>query len=369
MARVLIPTHLNDGHAIVVREALRSKGHEVFTWHGADFPTRQNSSISICPQAGLDFRIEGPALRLLNEPFEVVWYRRPTRPVLADVEGIHAGDLQIARRECNAFYSALWHLISPDAFWVNPAIAADRANAKPVQLVEARKAGLRVVPTLFSNDPEQIRRFIGERKGEVVYKPFAPGQWKTKTGVAFPFTTEVNLDDLPDDEVLRLSPGIFQQKLAKVQELRVTCMGNHVVAAAVWPQYGGKARIDWRAALSNLRAEKATLPEDVRLACLTLMGRLGIVFGCFDFIRTPDDDYVFLEVNEMGQFLWLEALDPEFMLLDAFCELLISGRSDFTWEPSVASVHFRDFNPKVNEEMRQDAVIHVALPEYATVTD
>lgn len=58
-----------------------------------------------------------------------------------------------------------------------------------------------------------------------------------------------------------------------------------------------------------------------------MMNELGIVFGCFDFIVTDDNQYVFLEVNEMGQFLWIEELLPELKMLDSFCNLLLSTRS------------------------------------------
>ena len=53
------------------------------------------------------------------------------------------------------------------------------------------------------------------------------------------------------------------------------------------------------------------------------MHRLGIVFGSFDFIVTPDDEYVFLEVNEQGQFLWIEEYNASFHMLDLFVHFLI----------------------------------------------
>jgi D-alanine-D-alanine ligase-like ATP-grasp enzyme len=37
-----------------------------------------------------------------------------------------------------------------------------------------------------------------------------------------------------------------------------------------------------------------------------MMEDFHIVFGAFDFIVTPDDEWVFLEVNPNGQWLWLE---------------------------------------------------------------
>ncbi len=63
------------------------------------------------------------------------------------------------------------------------------------------------------------------------------------------------------------------------------------------------------------------------------MKKLNIVFGCFDFIVTPEHDFVFLEVNEMGQFLWKEQVCPETRILDAFLDFLMHPSFDFEWQP------------------------------------
>lgn len=34
--------------------------------------------------------------------------------------------------------------------------------------------------------------------------------------------------------------------------------------------------------------------------------RMHLNFGCFDLIVTPDGEYVFLECNPNGQWLWVE---------------------------------------------------------------
>ncbi|MBA3537169.1 MAG: hypothetical protein H0T84_11265 [Tatlockia sp.] len=50
------------------------------------------------------------------------------------------------------------------------------------------------------------------------------------------------------------------------------------------------------------------------------MKEIGVVFGCFDFIVTPDDEIIFLELNEQGQFLWVEEILPELCYMDMFAE-------------------------------------------------
>jgi hypothetical protein len=57
------------------------------------------------------------------------------------------------------------------------------------------------------------------------------------------------------------------------------------------------------------------------------MNELGLVFGCMDVIEAADGSGpVFLEVNEMGQWLYVESYLPAFPMLATFCELLIEKR-------------------------------------------
>ncbi len=37
-----------------------------------------------------------------------------------------------------------------------------------------------------------------------------------------------------------------------------------------------------------------------------MMKRLDLSFGTIDLVETPEGDYVFLEVNPSGQWLWLD---------------------------------------------------------------
>jgi glutathione synthase/RimK-type ligase-like ATP-grasp enzyme len=61
-----------------------------------------------------------------------------------------------------------FHLAAPEAFWVNPLATRARSELKAVQLREAARAGLAVPPTLMSNDPARIRRFVEELQGRAV---------------------------------------------------------------------------------------------------------------------------------------------------------------------------------------------------------
>lgn len=49
------------------------------------------------------------------------------------------------------------------------------------------------------------------------------------------------------------------------------------------------------------------LPALVREGLIRMHERLGLVFGACDLIRTPEDEWVFLETNPAGEWGWLEA--------------------------------------------------------------
>jgi glutathione synthase/RimK-type ligase-like ATP-grasp enzyme len=174
--------------------------------------------------------------------------------------------------------------------------------------------------TLISNDKNSIIDFISKNETGTVYKTFVPATWKENKNLFSFYTTEVISNDLPDQEVVKLTPGIYQKKLTKLYEIRAVFFENYYVAVKIH----NSEELDWRQQSTPHKMSPLKLPYLIERQCLALMKSLGIIFGSFDFVVTPDGDHIFLEVNEMGQFLWIEDVLPELKLLDIFCEFIIS---------------------------------------------
>lgn len=366
MTRILIPTYPHDVHAVEVALALRDQGHEAVLWNGPDFPDRQRLSLRFEPDGGFSWNATGTNLDVGERfpssrvSFDVVWFRRPSFPVLP--EAIDPADHDVATREANSFIRGMWSLVGPQAVAVNPQ-SSRRAALKAIQLREAARIGLRIPPTLMSNDPERIRDFVQQHGGCAVYKPFYPAQWDTDDGAALLFTTEITLQDLEDDEVLQWTPGIFQPRVPKSHELRVTLMGEHAAVAALRFPEDTADRLDWRPERSDLLVEPGRLPDSVLDACHRLMDRLDLRFGCLDFLVTPEGDIVFLEVNPMGQFLWVEEACPELPVLAPFCAFLAQGAPrNFRWGPSPDSARHREWYGRARAWIGEHAKHHVPLP-------
>jgi len=68
-------------------------------------------------------------------------------------------------------------------------------------------------------------------------------------------------------------------------------------------------------------------------SCKELARKLKLVHGSLDLIEEEDGSITFLEVNEMGQFLYLEERVPELSLLAAATAFSLDPRPDFRVVP------------------------------------
>lgn len=354
--RVLLLTQGDDSHAVAVAAALERKGVEGHLWYTSDFPQRDVET------ARFDGGRIGFALSAVSRPhdeFTTVWNRRPEYVI--DKSLLHPADHEFADLNCRQFRKSLFDVLAPRAFWVNPHESVRRLT-KLLQAARAREVGLILPDTLFTNDPVAIREFLATHPEGVVYKPLTTLPWRDEETYYMPFTARVTAADLPADPVLRATPGIYQALVAKDHELRVTVMGGTVFTAKVLSQETETGRLDWRKSYHELRMEEGTLPDSVAESCRELMRRLGFVFGCFDFIVTPEGEHVFLEVNQMGQFLFLEDY-TDLPLLDAFSGFLMSADPEFRWRRTSPQIRYREIRTEVGERMAAVRDQHVKLPE------
>jgi glutathione synthase/RimK-type ligase-like ATP-grasp enzyme len=210
-------------------------------------------------------------------------------------------------------------------FQLDPLESVRRTDHKELQVLRAAELGLDVPRTLFSNDPAEVRDFHDDLAGKVVTKmqsSFAIYRGGVENVV---YTNLVKPGDLDDLSGLRFCPMIFQEHLEKSLELRVTVVGRKVMAASIDSQRAALTRIDWRRDGVGLidQWKPYTLPWAVEQRLLTLLSSLGLNYGAADFVVTPEGRHVFLEVNAVGEFFWLERA-PGLPISEAIADVLLA---------------------------------------------
>lgn len=266
-------------------------------------------------------RLDYDGRRVALENISCVWYRRPTRfqfhPELSPSQ------VAFALGEAPMGMGGL--LRSLNCLWVNHPEAQVTADYKPFQLHIAAGCGLRVPRTFISNDPEEAHHFFEACDGQMIYKTMSRGQVFNDSGAltGVIYTSSVTKQDLSDSDRIRHTCCLFQERISKQLELRITVIGTTVFAAEIHSQQYERAALDWRRGYEGLAYGVHSLPSEIREKCLLLTGRLGLHFAAIDMIVTPQGDYVFLELNPSGQWAWIE-MHTALPLRGAICDLLMS---------------------------------------------
>jgi len=196
------------------------------------------------------------------------------------------------------------NLLLSSARWVNPRRTDILAANKPTQLQLAQQAGFAIPRTVITNDPSVILKFIDSAATPCVYKPLT---WYSEPPNRVIFTSIISSEDvIRCRERVRYAPCVIQMLVPKQYEIRATIVDRTVFAVRIDSQRSELTAIDWRRDQDGLQYDGCSLPEEVEARLLKLHCRMGLVFGAYDLILTPSGEYVFLEVNPGGQWLWLE---------------------------------------------------------------
>lgn len=359
--KILISTQPDDTHALLVKLALEAEGHQVVLFFTADQPSRQANSVFV-DAAHYQWQSMNRWDALRENDYDVVWWRRARKPYLPKTM-VHPQDYAFVMRENQLFHESLTHTLAPNAFWINSKESASRANFKLLQLKLASECGLKIPTTLCSNDPHEIRCFVLKYASDgVVYKPFCSHFWFEKDQYKALYTAKVGYETLPNVQSLQSTPGIFQKEVKKKYEVRIVCFGHWMVAVKLDSQAYAEGVVDWRKIRDeHFIPEPHDIPLALQMKLRQLMEKLGIVFGSFDLIVTQEDDYVFLEVNEQGQFLWIEDRAPSFLLLDMFVQFILNQSVSFVWDPTKAQHTIARYNESVKPILLENMQRHVDL--------
>jgi glutathione synthase/RimK-type ligase-like ATP-grasp enzyme len=309
---VLIISDDSDRHIGGVAGALSSLGVPVWLFNTAEFPLHVKLSLSLAADFERSLLLLPGGDWLESSRVRSVWYRKPHPHVFP--QRLPAGQKAFARAEsreaCKSLYDAL------PCLWVSHPSAITAAENKARQLRLARTIGFSIPRTLITNDPDAVRAFFDECRESVVYKALSRAYLTSEDpdgiGITpishYVYTSLLRRHHLDDLDSLRLAPGVFQERIEKSYDIRVTVVGDTAFAAALPSRERDEANADWRRRFEDgARWHSHKLPKDVDARCRALTRRLGLNYGSVDLILTHRNQYVFLEINPTGEYGWLEA--------------------------------------------------------------
>ena len=190
----------------------------------------------------------------------------------------------------------------------------DNATNKLKNLSMAAKAGLTVPDTLITNDIDELELFVSEHT-QVITKAISYSDFVTRMpghsvhiGLDPTLIEEADLIELKNTvDTGTTLPALYQQYIEKRYELRIFYLDGSFYPMAIFSQASEKTKVDFRN-YDEQRPNRCipyNLPGTTEEQLRSLMRQIDMNCGSIDMIVTPSGDYVFLEVNPVGQFQWL----------------------------------------------------------------
>jgi len=241
-----------------------------------------------------------------------VWYRRAIHPT--GVGGSTPGERFFISGELRHLTMGLvWN---PNVCWVNPIDRVSIAEQKLYQLQLARRLGFHIPRTLISLDANELRKFSVSNPMGTICKPIFHGMLAEGLARYSIYTRRIDPCTLDTDSGVAC-PILLQEEVPRTADVRATFIGSRCFVADI---KGEVPLIDWRDPEISVGFSESHLDEATEGRCRAMLHELGLVYGAFDFIRTPSGDLVFLEINPTGEWAWLEN-ELGFPMREAFVQL------------------------------------------------
>ncbi|WP_439675393.1 ATP-grasp ribosomal peptide maturase [Embleya sp. MST-111070] len=314
---VLVVTRLDDVTGDLVVMELGKRGVPVVRLDPGDFPGAVTVSATFGGR-GMAGTLRTASRNIALHEIRSVYWRRPGA---YDAPGLEAQDarwcVEQARFGLGGILASL-----PGAHYVNHPHRNRDAEYKPIQLSTAAQCGLTVPVTLVTNDPVEARRFAS-RAEPVIYKPLWNGDYFGADGRAQTVWVE-EVDPSTLDGGVSVTTHLFQERVKKVADVRVTAVGRELFAVRI----DGARGLDWRREYDALSYTLVAVPSEVIQGIGRYLDTFGLVFGAFDFGLDVDGQWWFYECNPNGQWAWFPDRITDCITVALAEQLQFGGRDD-----------------------------------------
>lgn len=243
---------------------------------------------------------------ILNESFELdtvktVFFRRvPSKFENYDLD-LNAPYLNNERKHfLEGVFLSLSH-----AKWINPMFATQIAERKLYQLKLAHKFGLLTPHTLVTNSSILASDFLKSNKSSII-KPISNGLQILKDNTYSIYTSEIetNFFEAYENETIFDTPVLLQERIQNQFDIRVIIIGESIFSVSI--NKHDKDEVDWRKPEIEKEYRLIELPKELENKLILYHKHLDLVYSAIDLIQTQDNQFVFLEINPVGEWVWLE---------------------------------------------------------------
>lgn len=168
----------------------------------------------------------------------------------------------------------------------------------------ARDCGLSIPDSYVLSTKEELLELIDGKGLDIITKALSQGVYFfTRNRHYYSYTekiTKESLSELPKE----FFPSLIQMEIKKKYELRIFYLHGEFYTMAIFSQDDENTMVDFRKQNSEEphRQVPYKLPLEIEQKLEKVSRRLKLNTGSYDIIVDENDNYIFLEVNPIGQF-------------------------------------------------------------------
>lgn len=298
---ILILSFREEPTTDLIIDWLISKGADFYRLNSEDILDKEKDFVLNVNNGTLQINEKGINIKDIN----VVWYRRwynynINLPNTIKGRSQLYNEIQSDGNEITYF---LFNLLSEKTFLSNP-IAVAKQN-KLYTLFLAQKYGLKVPSTRVLNRKKMLYEFSEEIDKDIITKSLSNSYMfdDPKTGMIYKtFTEEIDIDK--DTRIRDNFLGtLFQERIVAEHEIRTFFFDNKLYSTAILNSKTLDVKRSVGFDSENVRMVPFKLPDCIENSIIKLMDALKLNCGAIDLIKDEKGDFIFLEVNPIGQFI------------------------------------------------------------------
>ena len=229
----------------------------------------------------------------INDKLKAVYYRAP---VYIRYYSKTTKEEQLYKSQWMAFIKNLMYF--DQALWMNNPSLTYRAENKMLQLKYAKNTGFNIPMTKVINSTDNE---LDDDKKYVI-KSIDTLLLRYDDKEAFLYTNILTGKEINSSQ-LSLAPVVVQEFLNPKIDLRVTVIKDEVYTTQILKNKEGTYG-DWRKEKDDVKFIQYNLPQDIEEKCISLVNKLGLIYGGID-LAIVNDKYYFIEINPTGEWAWL----------------------------------------------------------------
>lgn len=302
---ILIISDKNDVHADKV-EALLKIDKEKYVRLNLDLESLKKTKATFI-SGEWDISIDD-SIFFSTKNITSVWGRRIYVELLLEERQNNTPDFNIWKGEWNKTLLGIYGSLDKSK-WLNFYRDAYFAENKYRQTRIAKKVGFNVPEFVSSNDLNILNEFM-KSHSDVVLKlmnqDFYDVGDRDFKGIYVNKITESDLSSFKEQDE---NPITLQEYIEKDYEVRYTVVGEQHFVCKIESQKSEISKTDWRRYDLPNTPHSVIIPSpEIKNKVVKFMNYFNLNYGALDFIVSPEGKWYFLEINSMGQYLWIEDL-------------------------------------------------------------